>query len=135
MKRILTLVSALMMAEAVMAQPFEFNGTNNVTSGTIPDNNPSGNASTLGVSGLVAAIANVTVSLDITGGYNGDLYAYLAGPNGGFAVLFNWVGVGGTSAYGYSDAGFNITLNDGAANSGDIHTYQNDGPAFSSGQL
>src|SRR5471032_3000227 len=116
MKRILTLVSALMMAEAVMAQPFEFNGTNNVTSGTIPDNNPSGNASTLGVSGLVAAIANVTVSLDITGGYNGDLYAYLSGPNGGFAVLLNRPGVNGASAFGYSDTGFNITLDDSASN-------------------
>jgi hypothetical protein len=46
----------------------------------------------------------------------------LAGP-GGFAVLLNRSGVSGTSTYGYSDAGFNITLSDASANN--IHFYQN----------
>src|SRR5476649_2238095 len=93
MKRILTMVMAGALASAAMGQPFAWNSTNNVTGGLIPDNDPSGFAGTMGVSNLVANIASVTVSLDITGGYNGDLYAYLAGPNAGFAVLLDRVGV------------------------------------------
>jgi subtilisin-like proprotein convertase family protein len=68
---------------------------------------------------------NINVELDISGGYNGDLYAYLVGPAGGFAVLLNRVGrtsAGDISTY--SDAGFDVTLSDSAAN-GDIHLYQN----------
>jgi subtilisin-like proprotein convertase family protein len=124
MKQILILAAALMMVHGAIAQPFAWNSTNNVMGGVIPDNNANGLASTIGVSGLVANIQNVTMSLDITGGYNGDLYAYLAGPNGGFSVLLNRVGVSSTSAYGYSDAGLNITLDDSTAGA-DIHTYQN----------
>jgi subtilisin-like proprotein convertase family protein len=70
-------------------------------------------------------ISSVTVGLDISGGYNGDLYAYLVGPNGGFAVLLNRVGVSNApSMYGYGDAGMNVTLSDSAPN-GSIHFYQN----------
>src|SRR6201999_1706051 len=58
------------------------------------------------------------------GGYNGDIYAYLVGSTGGFAVLLNRTGVGGGNNFGYGDAGFNITLDDNAAN-GNIHYYQN----------
>jgi MYXO-CTERM domain-containing protein len=66
----------------------------------------------------------VTVGLNISGGYNGDLYAYLAGPNGGFAVLLNRAGVSNSaSAFGYGDSGFNVTFSDAAANS--IQYYQN----------
>ena len=60
-------------------------------------------------------ISSVTVDLDISGGYNGDLYAYLVGPNGGFAVLLNRVGVSNApSMYGYGDAGMNVILSDSA---------------------
>ena len=97
--------------------------TTNITVNTVvPDNNPSGLAEAFTISGVSGAISNVTVSLDVTGGFNGDLYAYLAGP-GGFAVLLNRSGVSGTRTYGYSDAGFNITLSDASANN--IHFYQN----------
>jgi len=65
----------------------------------------------------------VTVTLDITGGYNGDIYAYLAGPNSGFAVLLNRSGVSGSSAYGYGDSGFDVTFDDSGSNP-DIHFYQ-----------
>jgi subtilisin-like proprotein convertase family protein len=80
-------------------------------------------------------ISNVTVSLDISGGFNGNLYAYLAGPGGTFAVLLNRAGMNSGNAFGYANAGFNITLND-QANSGNIHSYQNDSPSYNgSGQL
>jgi subtilisin-like proprotein convertase family protein len=99
--------------------------TTNVTlSAAIPDNNPSGFAESIAVGGLSGTVSNVTVSVDITGGFNGDLYAYLVGPNGGFAVLLNRSGVGPTSSSGYGDQGFNVTFSDTAAN-GDIHYYQN----------
>jgi len=89
----------------------------------IPDANPSGLTETFGVSGLSGSIANIQVNLDITGGFNGDLYAYLAGPagSGGFAVLLNRVGLTASNPYGYADSGFNITLDDSGPN---IHTYQ-----------
>jgi subtilisin-like proprotein convertase family protein len=137
MKQILTLVMATGMAVAALGQPYVWNSTNNVAGGTIPDDSLSGNASTIAVSGLADVIKNVSVTLDITGGYNGDLYAYLAGPNAGFAVLLNRAGVNGGSAYGYGDTGFNVTLDDSASNP-DIHTYQTTGYPGSlngSGQL
>lgn len=91
----------------------------------IPDGNPIGMTSTTNLTGFAADayITALTVTLDITGGWNGDLYAYLSGPNGGFAVLLNRTGVNDSDQFGYSDAGFNITLDDNAAN-GNIHYYQ-----------
>jgi subtilisin-like proprotein convertase family protein len=121
MKKILILAMAMAMGAAAYGQ-YAFNGTNS-TINTIPDNNPSGVASTITVPTLAAQIANVTVTLDITGGYNGDIYAYLAGPNSGFAVLLNRSGVSGSSAYGYGDSGFDVTFDDSGSNP-DIHFYQ-----------
>ena len=69
------------------------------------------------------SISDVTVGLDISGGFNGDLYAYLSGPNGGFAVLLNRVGVQSGNSFGYSDSGMDVTFADSAADS--IHFYQN----------
>jgi subtilisin-like proprotein convertase family protein len=66
----------------------------------VPDNNPSGYSTTFTASGLASAIADISISLDITGGFNGDLYAYLVSPQGQLAVLLNRVGVSGSSAYG-----------------------------------
>ena len=51
--------------------------TNNAA---IPDANPVGFASTLTVSGMTGITTNLTVALNITGGFNGDLYAYLLSP-------------------------------------------------------
>ena len=68
-------------------------------------------------------ISDIQIQMNITGGFNGDLYAYLAGPQGQLAVLLNRVGVTGANAFGYSDAGMNITL-DGLATS-NIHDYGN----------
>jgi len=94
--------------------------TTNATVGAlIPDGNPSGLASSLTLSGSGGPISSVTVSLNISGGYNGDLYAYLAGPVGQFAVLLNRVGESSGNALGYANAGFNITLSDTGS---DIHT-------------
>ncbi|MEI8288731.1 MAG: PEP-CTERM sorting domain-containing protein [Verrucomicrobiota bacterium] len=87
----------------------------------IPDGNPVGLFSQITVSGLTHVISSIEVNLDVTGGFNGDLYAYLLGPQGGFSVLLNRAGMSSTNPFSYSDAGFNVTLSSGAPN---IHSYQ-----------
>ena len=131
MKKILTLMLALGIPGVVWGQALV--STNVTVNAVVPDNNQNGLATAFTLSGVSGAISSVTVSVDITGGFNGDLYAYLAGPNGGFAVLLNRSGVGSTSTYGYGNAGFNIMFSDAAAN--DVHNYQNFGPSYSGGQL
>ncbi len=64
----------------------------------------------------------MTVSLYLSGGYNGDLYAYLRHGTD-FAVLLNRAGRTASDVFGYSDSGFQITLDDTAANP-DVHNYQ-----------
>ena len=97
------------------------------------DNNPTGWSTTFTVTGL-GAITNVQVTLDITGGFNGDLYAYLVSPQGQMAILLNRVGVSDSSAYGYNNAGFNITL-DSSVGADNVHGYQKFSPSYSGGQL
>jgi subtilisin-like proprotein convertase family protein len=117
-------VGGLMLWTAVaLGQTSETNFTFSVNQ-AIPDGNVLGMTLATNLSITGGNISSVTVGLDITGGFNGDLYAYLAGPNGGFAVLLNRVGVSNNAtAFGYSDGGFNVTFSDAAANS--IQYYQN----------
>ena len=89
----------------------------------VPDGNANGVALNANLTGLIGTITNLTVSLDITGGFNGDLYASLVGPNGGFAVLLNRVGVTAGNAFGYADTGFAVTFNDSASFT-NVHFYQ-----------
>lgn len=101
--------------------------------GAIPDNDPTGLAFSFNLSGSAAPIANVTVSLDLAGGWNGDLYAYLS-HGSGFSVLLDRVGMSSSNPDGYGNAGMDITLS-GAVNT-DIHAYQTLGPSYDgSGQL
>ena len=93
----------------------------NSTVTAIPDGSPVGLMEQFNVSGAGGSVSNVQVTLDLTGGFNGDLYAYLAGPQGQFAVLLNRVGVTGSNPFGYGDAGMNITLDGLAGNN--IHDY------------
>jgi len=88
----------------------------------LPDGETSGLVLSPGLSGMDGSIASLTVSLNISGGFNGDLYAYLAGPAGGFAVLLNRAGVTGGNSFGYDDTGFNVTFTTFATNN--IHFYQ-----------
>ncbi|MGA2246323.1 MAG: PEP-CTERM sorting domain-containing protein [Verrucomicrobiota bacterium] len=88
----------------------------------VPAGDANGLALNENLTGINGIINSLTVSLDISSGYNGDLYAYLRGPNGGFAVLLNRVGATSGDAFGYSDTGFNVTFDDSAA--GNIHHYQ-----------
>lgn len=99
----------------------------------VPDANPVGLTSTINISGMSGYITNLTVNLDITGGFNGDLYAYLLAPDGSMVVLLNRVGMGTNNVFGYSDAGFNISLTSAATNN--IHDYQSGSYGISNGQL
>ncbi len=87
--------------------------------GAIPDGNPAGWSDTRTLSGISdGIITDVNVRLEISGGYNGDLYGYLV-HDSGFAVLLNRIGRTSTDAFGNSGAGMNVTLDDDSAN--DIH--------------
>lgn len=95
--------------------------------GMIPDGNPSGWVDSRSVSTMPAGtLVSVAVDLQLTGGWNGDLYAYLV-HGSGFCVLLDHVGPG---LYGYGDPGLDVTLADSGANTllgnsplGNIGTY------------
>jgi subtilisin-like proprotein convertase family protein len=93
----------------------------------IPDGNPVGVATPLTVADPSgAAIEDVSVTLSISGGYNGDLYGYLVfQPTSGpakMAVLLNQIGTSPTDAFGSAGSGFSsVTLSDNGTANGDIH--------------
>lgn len=117
------LVALLLSVATTQAAIFDFNsGFQN--GGVIPDGNPTGWSDTRTVSGLGAVITDVNVSIDVSGGFNGDLYAYLS-YNGTLVTLLNRVGTGLGDAiqttWGFSTAGFhNVTLDDTGVG-GNIH--------------
>jgi subtilisin-like proprotein convertase family protein len=116
MKKLFTLLAVAMVATGASAQTF----TTNITVNTaIPDNNPSGLASGFNVSGLNGSIGSISLALNVTGGYNGDLFAYLTGP-GGYAALLNRTGLSAGNPNGYANTGLAVTFITGGP---DIHTY------------
>ena len=78
-------------------------------------------SSTLNISGVSGTISGLQVNLDITGGFNGDLYCYLLDPADNIAILLNRTGLTANNGFGYGDTGFNLTFSDGASN---VHNYQ-----------
>ena len=87
----------------------------------IPDGNPSGLASTQTISTSITEIQSVTATLEISGTFNGDLYAYLTHGTG-FAVLLNRTGRSAANSFGYDDDGFDVIFDDLAPVN--IHNYQ-----------
>jgi len=85
----------------------------------IPDGNPVGVASTINVSGL-GTIGTISLTLNISGGNNGDLYAYLS-YGGNVVTLLNRPGVTGGNPLGFTASGYNVTVADGGAD-GDLNT-------------
>ena len=123
-------LSALLPAQASLYSIGNVNGSGTSLNQTIYDANPSGITSALTVSGEGSSLSAVTVTLNISGGYNGDLYGYLS-YNGTLVTLLNRVGTGSgnpiQSAFGFSTAGFNNVTLDDAATGGSIHNVQNPG--------
>lgn len=132
-KQILIGISALGLlvpAPAALYSTGNVNGSGTSLNLAIPDANPNGITSSLLVSGAAASLTHVNVTLNVSGGYNGDLYAYLS-YNGTLVTLLNRVGTGSGDAiqnsFGYSTAGFNNVTLDDAATGGNIHNIQNPG--------
>ncbi len=134
MKR-LTLLSFLLLAFAVQVSA---SLTTNFTSGFanngfIPDNNLNGwtdthNLSLTEYTGFT--VTDVQVTLNVSGGWNGDLYGYLV-HGSGFVVLLDRVGRTGTAGqtFGYGEAGFTgVSLVDGQS----LTSIQNYGGSYSS---
>ncbi len=122
---ILTLLTAVLSARATLYS-YDMSG------GVIPDANITGISSSTNIDlgilpsdGTTAIINNVNVRLNITGGYNGDLYGYLVLNNGDGtfqSILLNRVGVTATDAFGSSASGFTVTLTgDSMLSSFNIH--------------
>ena len=116
MKYFLSVLAAVLVG-SVTAHATLFSSTD--TPKVIPDGNISGIESTINVSGLDPTVSSLTLNLNISGGRNGDLYAYLTHDNA-TAILLNRVGRGEVAG-GYDNNGFNVTIADGSP---DIHTYQ-----------
>jgi subtilisin-like proprotein convertase family protein len=102
------------MASAAVTVVREWSGTL-----AIPDNDPAGASRTLEVvvTGSTEILA-VTVQLEIEGGWNGDLYAYLF-HNGRLAMLLNRPGRTLDSLQGASSSGMSVLFSDTAVP--DVH--------------
>lgn len=120
----LTLLAAVTLGHHAGAALFQ-SGTLNTA---IPDNNLTGISSTIEISSAhFAIVTDVNVRLNISGGYNGDLYVYLT-HDGATAILLNRIGTTGAGGvqgtYGYSGAGMNAWIDDSAP---DVHTTAGNG--------
>jgi subtilisin-like proprotein convertase family protein len=90
----------------------------------VPDANTNGWVNSHVISGQTGNIQANTlqVTLNLTGGWNGDLFAYLVNSSGGFCVLLDQIGTG---PFGNAGNGFNVTLS--SAGAGGLGTYMANG--------
>jgi subtilisin-like proprotein convertase family protein len=124
MNKSIVLLSAIAAcALSARANTFTYN-----ISSVIPDGDLNGIQNSQSIGGMQPYMSDVNVTLNISGGFNGDLYAFLT-HNGKTAILLNRVGRSGSSSVGYSDAGFGpdgsssaFTLDDQAGH--DVHSYR-----------
>ena len=120
-------VSTLLPARAALYTTGNVNGSGTSLNLAIPDANPFGVTSSILVSEANLALASVSVTLNVSGGYNGDLCVYLS-YNGTLVTLLNRVGTGSgdpiQNTFGFSTSGFdNVTLSD-TGSGGSIHNVQ-----------
>jgi subtilisin-like proprotein convertase family protein len=128
-KRFIPLLVLAGLASLVQAAVvFNWTGAQN-----IPDNDASGVSFNFTSSDPATSVTDVSITLDISGGYNSDLYAYLSRADG-FAVLLNRAGRTDANESGYSNPGFAVTLSGSAST--DLHLYQANSPSYNgNGQL
>ncbi len=123
MKKLILLATVFASVISANATIYTTNWSSGFVNGQIvPDNNFSGWSDTRSVSTMPAGtFTGLTVDLQLSGGWNGDLYAYLV-HSSGFSVLLDRVGTGvsGVSSFGYGDAGMNVNL---ATTGTGIHQY------------
>ena len=97
--------------------PFSFGG--GAGSGLIPDANPTGWWDARTISDAPGAIGSLTVSLNISGGWNSDLYGCLVhvdtGNQTASAILLNRIGITGSTPFGNTGVGMSVTLSSDTA--------------------
>ena len=121
MKKTLLLVVTAMATVAANATLYTTNWNSGFANGgVVPDNNLSGWSDTRTVAAIPAGtFTSLSVNLNLAGGWNGDLYAYLV-HSSGFSVLLDRIGTGVSGPFGYGDAGMNVNL---VATGSSIHSY------------
>jgi hypothetical protein len=103
---ILTLASAVSGVITAQAGIYTYGSSYNIPNGSL-----GGVAHQVTVSGEGSSLSDISVAINVSGGYNGDLYAYLS-YNGALVPLLNRVGVSSGNPFGASGAGLNVTLSD-----------------------
>jgi subtilisin-like proprotein convertase family protein len=101
----------------------------------IPEGDPSGIAANGNFTAAQPGdtVQSITIDLTVSGGYNGDLYAYLVAPNGTRTTLLDQPGSAVDGGFGNPQPGLNITLSDLAATS--IQNIPDPAPADASSTL
>lgn len=89
-----------------------------VVGATVPDNSIIGLTDTRTVTSDITSISSVIVTLNIDGGWAGDLYAYVVHGTG-FSVLLNRPGRSDADLHGIPAAGLHVAFDDTAAT--DVH--------------
>ena len=96
----------------------DYTSTFTTANGLVPDGDLNGLVDARTLSGLEGTLSHVSVSLNLTGGFNGDLYVYLfhrdPSLKAASAILLNRPGLSEANDVGYADAGFgpNFTFDD-----------------------
>jgi hypothetical protein len=85
----------------------------------IPDGSLAGVSSQITISGASSSFSDISVAINVSGGYNGDLYAYLS-YDGKLVPLLDRIGLSSGNPVGAAGGGMNVTLSDTGAN-GNIH--------------
>lgn len=125
MKSILYPANALLLGAALLLLPASHVSAATTivdwtVNSSVPDNNITGLVDTQTISGsTITGITSIEVRLKLSGGWNGDLYAFLQ-HDSGFSVLLNRPGKTSGDPAGSGSSGFDITLSDDAIT--DIHT-------------
>jgi subtilisin-like proprotein convertase family protein len=135
-----TLLTTLMLGLCASAHATVY--PSGLGGGVIQDGNLSGWSDTINFSDQDGLASGVQVHLNITGGYNGDLYAYLS-HDGVLVPLLTRVGTAGLDTFGFDTSGMNITLKDGillenihgVASPDWLGTYAPDGRGLNIGTL
>jgi hypothetical protein len=125
----LMLVAWLPLCSSAFAQSVTVPSTDSGFSLTLPQNIPvndaSGIADSINLTGTgISSIGDVTLTLDISGGWDSDFYAYLWHQTSGgtvMDVLFDRIGVTGANPLGLSAGGMDVTFSD-AGSSGNIQS-------------
>ena len=108
---------ALLLVTALPANAATVTLTQTVNA-AIPDNNDTGLVSIIPFSSTDTHLSQIELLIETSGGWNGDLYAYLE-HNGQLAVLLNRPGKTNANPAGAASSGLNVRLTDSALS--DIH--------------